>query len=144
VAQALDSGLQDILDPAATEILSSGGRYVAHNRHYNATFGHSGFHETDLPPEQALPRILRGLRFLARKLREIVDELKELGIVGRMGKPLGIAQIYKLLDEGEGSKRGVLIGRGRAIEHDQPPESRVVEKYPSVPASKQRRESSAK
>jgi hypothetical protein len=103
-----------------------------------------GLHLEPYEPEQAVLFVVRDLRLRGFKLREIVDELKELGIVGRMGKPLGIAQIYKLLDEGEGSKRGVLIGRGRAIEHDQPPESRVVEKYPSVPASKQRRESSAK
>jgi hypothetical protein len=73
VTRALDAGLKDILDPATTEIRPSGGRYVAHNRRYDATFGHSGFNETDLPPERALPPILQGLRFLARKLREIVD-----------------------------------------------------------------------
>jgi hypothetical protein len=74
VARALDARLEDILDPATTEIRPSNGRYVAHNHRYNATFGHSGFNETDLPLERALPAILPGLRFLARKLREVLGE----------------------------------------------------------------------
>jgi hypothetical protein len=95
VARALDGGLQDILDPETTEIRPSGGRYVAHNRHYDATFGHSGFNETDLPPERALQPILQGLRFLARKLREIVDTGEKI-MVYRSRHGDDMAEAYRL------------------------------------------------
>jgi hypothetical protein len=62
---------------------------------------------------------LRGL-----KLREIVDELKKLGVVNRNGRPFGITRVYELLDEGDGSRREALADDA-AIDSDAPPVSVV-------------------
>jgi hypothetical protein len=81
-------------------------------------------------PEQAVKFVVRDLRLRGLKLREITEELKKMGIVSRRGKPMSITRIYELLDEGEGSRRDVLIKRTREVEDDQPPESSVVERSP--------------
>ncbi|MGO9833563.1 MAG: hypothetical protein ACLP1X_05045 [Polyangiaceae bacterium] len=97
-------------------------------------------------PEQAALFVVRDLRVRGFKLREIAEELKKLGIVGRTGKPLGLTSIYYLLDEGEGSKR-VVRQESRASDDDtlddQPPESGFVERYPAGVARKGRREKSS-
>ncbi|MGO9837449.1 MAG: hypothetical protein ACLP1X_24935 [Polyangiaceae bacterium] len=79
-------------------------------------------------PEQAARFVARDLRLRGSKLREIADRLKQMGIVGRTGRPLGITRIYELLDEGEGSQRRVLMKRSRAVDEDQPPASNIVER----------------
>ena len=90
-------------------------------------------------PEQATRFVTRDLRLRGFKLREIAEELRQIGIVGRTGRPLGITRIYELLDEGEGSQRRVLMKRSRAVEdEDQPLESSVVERFPSTAPGKQR------
>ena len=67
-----------ILDPATTEIRPSNGRYIAHNRRYNATFGHSGFNESDLPPERALPPSAPGAD---SPLRSLSSNSRTMGVV---------------------------------------------------------------
>jgi hypothetical protein len=94
-------------------------------------------------PEQATLFVVRHMRLRGLKLREIAEELKELGIVGRTGRPLGITRIYKLLDEGKGSKQRALMRGAPAAEDDPPPESRLIEKYPTAMADNQRRDESA-
>jgi hypothetical protein len=90
-------------------------------------------------PEQAARSVARDLRLRGFKLREIAEQLKQMGIVGRTGRPLGITRIYELLDEGEGSQRRVLIRRSRVGEDDdQPPDSGFVERFPTPAPSKQR------
>jgi hypothetical protein len=118
------------------------------NGHPGATRGYCpwGFRFSDdgktlvpYEPEQAARFVARDLRLRGFKLREIADELKKMSIVGRTGRPLGITRIYELLDEGEGSQRRVLMRRSRAGEDDdQPPESGLVERFPSTAPGKQR------
>jgi hypothetical protein len=79
-------------------------------------------------PEQAARFVARDLRLSGLKLREVAEQLKKMGIVGRTGRPLGITRIYELLDEGEGSQPRVLMRRSREVADDQPPESSVVER----------------
>jgi hypothetical protein len=72
LARALEAGLKDLLDPALMEARLSGGRYVAHNRAYDITFGHSGFHEEDVGSDRVLHLIVRRLQLLTRKLNAIL------------------------------------------------------------------------
>jgi hypothetical protein len=72
LVRALDAGLKDLLDPELMEVQLSGGRYVARNRVYDITFGHSGFTEKDVGPDRVLHLIVRRLQLLTRKLRAIL------------------------------------------------------------------------
>jgi hypothetical protein len=72
LVRALEAGLKDLLDPELMEARLSGGRYVAHNRAYDITFGHSGFHEEDVRSDRVLNLIVRRLQLLARKLGAIL------------------------------------------------------------------------
>jgi site-specific DNA recombinase len=76
------------------------------------------------PAEQAVVDVARHMRLRGLKLRQIAEELTNLGVVGRTGKPLGITRIYELLDEGEGSRLDVLAERA-ATDPDASPESSV-------------------
>jgi hypothetical protein len=73
LACALEARLSDLLDPKLMEVRLSNGRYVAHNREYDITFGHSGLHDGDLGPDRALHLILRRLQLLNRKLGAILS-----------------------------------------------------------------------
>jgi hypothetical protein len=72
LARALEAGLSDLIDPKLMEARLSDGRFVAHNRLYDITFGHSGFHDGDVGPDRALHLIVRRLQLLARKLKAIL------------------------------------------------------------------------
>jgi hypothetical protein len=50
------------------------------------------------------------MRLSGLKLREIADELRKSGVVGRTGRPLGITRIFELLDQGRGSRPKALRG----------------------------------
>lgn len=58
--------------------------------------------------ERAVVAVARHMRLRGLKLRQIVDELKKLGVVNRNGRPFGITRVYELLDEGDGSRREAL------------------------------------
>lgn len=55
-------------------------------------------------PEQNVIAVVRHMRLSGLKLREIADELRRSGVVGRTGRPLGITRIFELLDQGRGSR----------------------------------------
>ncbi|MBI3726285.1 recombinase family protein [bacterium] len=49
------------------------------------------------PGEQAVMALVRQLRAEGKKLREVVSELHSRGVVGRTGKPLGLAQVHAIV-----------------------------------------------
>jgi hypothetical protein len=63
-------------------------------------FSPDGMRLEPYPPEQAVVATVRHMRMSGMKLREIVDELRKLGVVSRTGKPLGITRVYELLHGG--------------------------------------------
>lgn len=54
--------------------------------------------------EQNVIATVRRMRLDGLKLREIADELRRSGVVGRTGRPHGITRIFELLDQGHGSR----------------------------------------
>jgi len=72
LARALEAGMIDLLDPKLMKVQLSNGRYVAHNREYGITFGHSGLHDGDLGSDRALHLIVRRLQLLTRKLNAVL------------------------------------------------------------------------
>ncbi len=71
-------------------------------------FSPDGMQLEPFEPEQNVIAVVRHMRLRGMKLREIADELRRSGVVGRTGRPLGITRIFELLDEGHGSRPQVL------------------------------------
>ena len=47
--------------------------------------------------EQNVMAAVRHMRANGYKLRQIADSLKDLGVVGRTGKPIGLTRIFELI-----------------------------------------------
>jgi len=47
--------------------------------------------------EQNVTAVIRHMRASGYKLRQIVDSLKELGVVGRTGKPIGTTRVFEII-----------------------------------------------
>jgi DNA invertase Pin-like site-specific DNA recombinase len=67
-------------------------------------FSPDGMQLEPFEPEQNVIAVVRHMRLSGLKLREIADELRRSGVVGRTGRPLGITRIFELLDQGRGSR----------------------------------------
>jgi DNA invertase Pin-like site-specific DNA recombinase len=67
-------------------------------------FSPDGMQLQPYEPEQNVIAVVRHMRLRGLKLREIADELRRSGVVGRTGRPLGITRIFELLDQGRGSR----------------------------------------
>jgi hypothetical protein len=65
--------------------------------------------------EQNVTAVVRHMRASGYKLRQIVEALKELGVVGRTGKPIGTTRVFEII-------HGARKKPGRST----PPESLVV------------------
>jgi hypothetical protein len=55
--------------------------------------------------EQAVLAIVRYMRRRGRTLRQIVAELRGLGVVGRRGAPIGPTRVFQMIHCGRKSKR---------------------------------------
>lgn len=73
-------------------------------------FSPDGMQLEPFEPEQNVIAVVRHMRLSGLKLREIADELRRSGVVGRTGRPLGITRIFELLDQGRGSRPKALRG----------------------------------
>jgi len=73
-------------------------------------FSPDGMKLEPFEPEQNVIAVVRHMRLNGLKLREIADELRRSGVVGRTGRPLGITRIFELLDQGRGSRPKALKG----------------------------------
>jgi DNA invertase Pin-like site-specific DNA recombinase len=71
-------------------------------------FSPDGMQLEPFEPEQNVIAVVRHMRLSGLKLREIADELRRSGVVGRTGRPLGITRIFELLDQGRGSRAKAL------------------------------------
>jgi hypothetical protein len=71
-------------------------------------FSPDGMQLEPYEPEQNVIAVVRHMRLRGLKLREIAEELRRSGVVGRTGRPLGITRIFELLDQGRGSRAKVL------------------------------------
>ena len=67
-------------------------------------FSPDGMQLQPYEPEQNVIAVVRHMRLRGLKLREIAEELRRSGVVGRTGRPLGITRIFELLDQGRGSR----------------------------------------
>ncbi len=67
-------------------------------------FSPDGMQLEPFEPEQNVIAVVRHMRLSGLKLREIADELRRSGVVGRTGRPLGITRIFELLNQGRGSR----------------------------------------
>jgi len=47
--------------------------------------------------EQNVTAVIRHMRASGYKLRQIVDSLRELGVVGRTGKPIGTTRVFEII-----------------------------------------------
>jgi hypothetical protein len=47
--------------------------------------------------EQNVTAVVRHMRESGYKLRQIVDSLRELGVVGRTGKPIGTTRVFEII-----------------------------------------------
>jgi len=47
--------------------------------------------------EQNVTAVIRHMRASGYKLRQIVDSLRELGVVGRTGKPIGTTRVFEIV-----------------------------------------------
>jgi hypothetical protein len=56
--------------------------------------------------EQNVTAVVRHMRSTGYKLRQIVDLLKELGVVGRTGKPIGTTRVFEILYGARKKSRG--------------------------------------
>lgn len=52
------------------------------------------------PHEQNILAVVRHMRASGRKIREIVDALKEMGVNGRNGKPIGPTRVFEMIQGG--------------------------------------------
>jgi DNA invertase Pin-like site-specific DNA recombinase len=75
-------------------------------------FSPDGMQLEPFEPEQNVIAVVRHMRLSGLKLREIADELRRSGVVGRTGRPLGITRIFELLDQGRGSRPKALRNSG--------------------------------
>ncbi|HEY3593467.1 MAG TPA: hypothetical protein VGL13_06320 [Polyangiaceae bacterium] len=57
---------------------------------------------------------MRHMRASGYKLRQIVEALKELGVVGRTGKPIGTTRVFEII-HGARKKPGRSIPPGPAV-----------------------------
>jgi hypothetical protein len=47
--------------------------------------------------EQNVTAVVRHMRSSGYKLRQIVDSMRDLGVVGRTGKPIGMTRIFEII-----------------------------------------------
>jgi hypothetical protein len=47
--------------------------------------------------EQNVTAVIRHMRTSGYKLRQIVESLRELGVVGRTGKPIGTTRVFEII-----------------------------------------------
>ena len=66
--------------------------------------------------EQNVTAVVRHMRASGYKLRQIVDSLKELGVVGRTGKPIGTTRVFEII---HGARVAGRAGNGAAAKADQ-------------------------
>lgn len=52
------------------------------------------------PHEQNILDVVRHMRASGRKIREIVDALREMGVRGRNGKPIGSTRVFEMIQGG--------------------------------------------
>jgi len=57
------------------------------------------------PHEQNILAVVRHMRASGRKIREIVDALKEMGVNGRNGKPIGPTRVFEMIQGGRKKQR---------------------------------------
>jgi hypothetical protein len=57
--------------------------------------------------EQNVTAVVRHMRASGYKLRQIVELLKELGVVGRTGKPIGTTRVFEIIYGSRKKSRGV-------------------------------------
>lgn len=55
--------------------------------------------------EQNILAVVRHMRTSGRKIREIVAALKEMGVVGRNGKPIGPTRVFEMIQGGRKKRR---------------------------------------
>jgi hypothetical protein len=61
--------------------------------------------------EQNVTAVIKHMRSSGYKLRQIVDSLKELGVVGRTGKPIGTTRVFEII-HGARKKPGRALSNG--------------------------------
>jgi hypothetical protein len=63
--------------------------------------------------EQNVTAVIRHMRASGYKLRQIVESLRELGVVGRTGKPIGTTRVFEII-HGARKKPGRAASNGSA------------------------------
>jgi hypothetical protein len=80
--------------------------------------------------EQNVTAVVRHMRASGYKLRQIVEALKELGVVGRTGKPIGTTRVFEII---HGARKkpsrsappnSTVVGPASDAEHEQLPETK--------------------
>jgi DNA invertase Pin-like site-specific DNA recombinase len=122
VVYASSNGRDDIVPPEVESALGAHERMLLRLRTMTAAelkrprgalwgrcpwgyrFSPDGMQLEPFEPEQNVIAVVRHMRLSGLKLREIADELRRSGVVGRTGRPLGITRIFELLDQGRGSR----------------------------------------
>jgi len=61
--------------------------------------------------EQNVTAVIKHMRSSGYKLRQIVESLRELGVVGRTGKPIGTTRVFEII-HGARKKPGRAVSNG--------------------------------